>query len=186
MPLYLVRWADLAAAVVKAADEDDLLDQLDMVGNSTGARWTNYDGPLHIEFDLKIPFELKEPRRSTADLVFGAFPEEPLRSEASVAESDVGAAFLEALHEFAFPNLQSACAGDPPSEESLAAAAAADLQPFLQASWQREQLARSGDPDAAMALQLGADLKWIKSVRRRCKDEPLCAEAGDRKKMELP
>ena len=33
MPIYLVRWPDLSAALVKASSEDDLVEILDEVAN---------------------------------------------------------------------------------------------------------------------------------------------------------
>jgi hypothetical protein len=40
-----VRWQDLSAALVSAADEDDLVDTLDELANPDGATWTEYKGP---------------------------------------------------------------------------------------------------------------------------------------------
>ena len=36
MPIYLVRWPDLSAALVKAGSEEELLDTLDQVANPKG------------------------------------------------------------------------------------------------------------------------------------------------------
>ena len=46
MPVYLVRWPDLSAALVKAGSEDELIGILDEVGNPDGCTWSIYRGPL--------------------------------------------------------------------------------------------------------------------------------------------
>ena len=38
MPIYLVRWPDLSASLVRARHEDDLIDTLDQVANPEGMR----------------------------------------------------------------------------------------------------------------------------------------------------
>src|SRR2546428_5341402 len=58
MPLYLVRWANLSAALVNARDEDQLVDILDEVGDPSGAKWQVYRGPLHIELELPLDVEV--------------------------------------------------------------------------------------------------------------------------------
>ena len=45
MPIYLVRWPDLSASLVRARHEADLIDALDGVGNSDGCEWSVYEGP---------------------------------------------------------------------------------------------------------------------------------------------
>jgi hypothetical protein len=63
MPLYLVRWPDFSAAFVNARDEDDLVDQLDMLGHPGGCKWKVYRGPLHIEMDLPLEVQDKPDKR---------------------------------------------------------------------------------------------------------------------------
>ena len=50
MPIYLVRWPDLSAALVKASSEDELVEILDEVANPDGSTWSVYRGPLFLEF----------------------------------------------------------------------------------------------------------------------------------------
>jgi hypothetical protein len=49
MPIYLVRWPDLSASLVRAQHEDDLIDTLDQVANPDGCEWAVYKGPLFID-----------------------------------------------------------------------------------------------------------------------------------------
>jgi hypothetical protein len=60
MPMYLVRWPGLVAALVTAANEDDLIDILDETGNPEGCTWSLYRGPVYIEFSLNAKVEIAE------------------------------------------------------------------------------------------------------------------------------
>nr|MBA3539360.1 hypothetical protein [Deltaproteobacteria bacterium] len=57
MPLYLVRWPHLTAALASVPNEDALLALLDEIRNPEGCTWSVYRGPLFIEFDLKADVE---------------------------------------------------------------------------------------------------------------------------------
>ena len=52
MPIYLVRWPDLSAALVKASSEDELVEILEEVANPDGCTWSVYLGPLFLEFGV--------------------------------------------------------------------------------------------------------------------------------------
>jgi len=60
MPIFLVRWPDLSAALVRAGSEDALIDILDEVANPEGCTWSVYCGPLFIEFSLPVHFQVKD------------------------------------------------------------------------------------------------------------------------------
>jgi hypothetical protein len=60
MPIYLVRWPDLSAALVKASSEDELVEILDEVANPDGSTWSVYRGPLFLEFSLPVRFDVKD------------------------------------------------------------------------------------------------------------------------------
>src|SRR5690242_5075790 len=60
MPLYLVRWPDLTAAIVSARDEDDLMDVLDETANPEGCTWSVYRGPLYVEFALNAEWQVED------------------------------------------------------------------------------------------------------------------------------
>lgn len=55
--LYLVRWPDLSACIVRARDEDHLMETLDEVADPSECKWSRYDGPLWIEFELDVKVE---------------------------------------------------------------------------------------------------------------------------------
>jgi hypothetical protein len=57
MPIYLVRWPDLTASLVRAYDEEHLIDTIDEVADPGCATFEEYDGPLWI--DLETPFEFR-------------------------------------------------------------------------------------------------------------------------------
>ena len=44
MPIYLVRWPDFSASLVRVRDEDDLIDALDQVVNPEGCEWSIHKG----------------------------------------------------------------------------------------------------------------------------------------------
>ena len=54
MPLYLVRWPTLAASLVRAQDEDELLDIHDEAADPGGCTYEVYRGPVWIDFE--VPF----------------------------------------------------------------------------------------------------------------------------------
>lgn len=58
MPLYLVRWPNLTATLVRADDEDALEYIIDEVGDPAHASWTEYTGPLWIDFEM--PFRSRQ------------------------------------------------------------------------------------------------------------------------------
>jgi hypothetical protein len=175
--LYLVRWRDFTAALVNAQDEDDLQDRLDELGDTTGVTWAPYDGPLHFEFKLPIDFEVKEPARSRADVMIKSVPDD-LRAgiEVAFAGTEASSAFVDALIASAFPNIWRAVERsqekgfDYTDKKQLKLAALKDLDAWLKARWQLEQRARSSDPDAQIAQQLGASVRWVKSVRARAEE----------------
>lgn len=60
MPIYVVRWPDLSASLVRAHDEEDLLDILDQVANPDGCQWSVYEGPLFIDFRLPVEWSVRD------------------------------------------------------------------------------------------------------------------------------
>lgn len=53
MPLYIVRWPNLSATLIRADDEDHLQELLDEIGDPGAAIWEKYNGPVWIEFEPK-------------------------------------------------------------------------------------------------------------------------------------
>src|SRR5438445_12608587 len=66
------------AALVRARDEDELLDTLDQVANPDGCEWAVYKGPLFIDFRLPADWRIEDER-----------PGEPVTPE-QVVIGDVG------------------------------------------------------------------------------------------------
>jgi hypothetical protein len=54
MPLYLVRWPDLSACIVRARDEENLYEILDELSDASDCKHWIYNGPLWIEFELPV------------------------------------------------------------------------------------------------------------------------------------
>jgi len=62
MPIYLVRWPELSASLVRADSEDDLPFILDQVANTEGCEWNRYEGPLFINFRLPAKWHIEDQR----------------------------------------------------------------------------------------------------------------------------
>jgi hypothetical protein len=60
MPLYIVRWPGFRASLVKAQNEEELVDVLDEVADPAGCKWAVYRGPLWIDFDIPLDVEWEE------------------------------------------------------------------------------------------------------------------------------
>ena len=60
MPLYLIRWPNMSASIVRASDRDELYYMLDEVADPGCAEISDYDGPLWLEMQVPIDFELPE------------------------------------------------------------------------------------------------------------------------------
>jgi hypothetical protein len=61
MPLYVMRCPDLTAALVRAANEDELFEILDQVADPEGCTWAEYEGPLFLEFELAAHVDVECP-----------------------------------------------------------------------------------------------------------------------------
>jgi hypothetical protein len=174
MPIYLVRWPDLSAALVKASSEEKLELILDEVANPEGCTWSVYRGPLFIELALPARFHVDDearrrpeplrPEDVTIDGVDALAEGVPL--EVSLPPSDTAAEMCQAIERKAFPHVFGARhePGEPDREE-LRKAVAAELQVLLQASWTREQVLRRDDVDARVAADLGAPLSLVRKWR---------------------
>lgn len=172
VPLYLVRWPGLVAALVSAADEDDLLDILDETANPEGCTWTVYRGPVCIEFSLKADVKIEqtdEPR------------ERPLSSEqvqigdvSSICEregmeaiipafSDTAAEMVDAIMRKAFPHLYKVVdtLRETLPEDEVRAALRLELDALVRASWQHEQTKRRPDQDSRVAAMMGTSPRLV-------------------------
>ena len=172
MPTYLVRWPHLAASLISAEDEDHLQYLLDEVGDPGGCTWKVYDGPIWVNFQLPVDYEVKERadgRPATSDDieiddVSKIVETADCPMDLSVGEAHAGFELKRTLTEFAFPALAE-CFADafdehdgPPKEDAIKEAVKDDLRTLLQYEWRHRQLAgKSGDvPELMQQMGLTA------------------------------
>jgi hypothetical protein len=174
MPIYLVRWPDLSASLVRARDEEDLVAILDQVGNADGCEWSVYEGPLFIDFRLPVQWSIRDDRPEQPILPeqvvvgdIGAMAREDLVGtvEVSLADGDDGYATGEEVVRLAFPELQAVVdtfreSADTDEidralpEAELRGALQAELGRALRSSWRRAQLQKKQDPVSALAREM--------------------------------
>lgn len=172
MPLYVVRWPGLQASLVRARDEDDLLDKLDEVSDPGGCTYKVYKGPVWVDFTL--PFTIRDvtPHKRVptepADFTVDADPEfdgdlNPTVLKPEMPGADSAYDMCAKVLQFAFPSLfrymerrdeqfDDTDDAEPPKSperypESLRAALVADLMPLVR------------DCQAVAALQERDDLE---------------------------
>lgn len=172
MPLYLVRWPGLVAAFINAADEDDLQDVLDETANPEGCTWSEYDGPLNIEFALNASVKIEDDERDDdrplapdqvkISDVSKLCERDVMRAEIP-ADSDTAIDMVEAILESAFPAVHKLWKSDRETlpEAKVRAALGEELSALVQASWRHEQTKRRADPDSRMAAQMGTSPRLI-------------------------
>jgi len=174
MPIYLVRWPDLSASLVRAETEEHLLDILDQTANPEGCEWEEYDGPLAIDFSLPAEWHLRDerpgqpvaPDQVVVDGV-GPMAHEHVAGAMmlSFAEGDDGSDTAQAILARAFPVLQRALrefqASEGaeeqdfiPPEADLRNALHAELTRMLTATWRHAQVERSTDPIVQFAREM--------------------------------
>jgi hypothetical protein len=175
MPLFIVRWPNLSAALVRADDEDDLLEKLDEEGNAEGCRIAEYDGPLFIDFELPVECEVDVPDGDAGPIA----PEHvQVRSVDGLLERgmvlregdcDTGTEMSEAVMRFAFPHVyrEWRTGEDQPDAERLAHAVKEDALELVRTAWRREHTKRSADPAARLATQMDLPRKL---AERRLQD----------------
>lgn len=106
MPLYLVRWPRLEAALVLADSEDHLANILDEMDTPTAASWAEYHGPLWVDVNLGI--EAKEQGNGHAWAVQNveqAVKDPYLGASLHIADTDTGFEMMDAIFAGAFPRL---------------------------------------------------------------------------------
>jgi hypothetical protein len=181
MPIYLVRWSDLSASLVRARHEDDLIDTLDQVANPDGCEWSVYQGPLFIDFRLPAEWRVAEERPGepvTPDQVVvgdvGRMATEPIVEtlELSLAGEDgldTGMAILRA----AFPAVHAAIETLIESEDELASegvlpeatlreALHGELVRRLHWSWRHAQLRKKTDALSALARHMDSPVALVR------------------------
>lgn len=181
MPLYLVRWPDLSAALVKARSEDELIELLDEVANPDACTWSPYRGPLFLEFSLPAKVGVKERSETSGPLS----PEDVVVEDVSglmegsalgvaIADGDTGFEMSEAIEAQAFPHVFKArqAGGGEPTEAVLREAVKADLQPLVRASWKLAQVRRRGDLESRLAADMDAPAHLVRRWVEMAKETP--------------
>jgi hypothetical protein len=170
VPLYLVRWPGLLAALVNAADEDNLLDILDETANPEGCTWSLYRGPLYVEFAVNAELTLDDaatardrpldPSELRVGNVSPICERDVLRAVLDL-NSDTAAAMVDQILEKAFPTLYPVLTrdrGDADAElpeDEVRAAVRSELDVLIRASWQQQQTKRRPDDDSRTAAMMG-------------------------------
>jgi hypothetical protein len=177
MPMYLVRWPDLSAALVTAANENDLMDILDQVADPTGCMWTRYRGPVFLEFRLNAELDVErgdnEGNRplQRGELQVGDVSALCQRDTltAAIPEADAATEMKEAITQFAFPALHAVleAAEEEASEADIRAAVDKDIDLLLQASWQQQQTKRRHDEVSQLAAAMGTSPRVIEHLRNQ-------------------
>jgi len=60
MPLYLVRWPGPRASIIRAADEEELMEKIHEVDTPGQCTWSVYPDELWIDFALPIKAKVEE------------------------------------------------------------------------------------------------------------------------------
>ena len=167
MPLSLVRWPDLTAALVKAQSEDELVDRLDEVANPEGCTWSVYSGPLFLEFALAAKASLAESRGPKGDSDVKVEDVEGLLEGPSltvlIPEGDTAFEMSEAIEKKVFPRVYKARHGKSDATvASLKRAVAAEMQVAVQASWRSEDVGRRDDPESRLAAMMDAPERIVR------------------------
>jgi len=174
MPIYIVRWPDLAASLVRAESEEELEFILDQIGNPEGCEWSVYEGPLFINFQLPVQWSIRDERRGhpvapdqividdVGPMAHGSIVE---TLELSLAEGDDGLETAGEILRIAFPALhaaveqlqqrddEGAVEGIVP-EADLRAALHAEIARFVGVSWRRAHLERKTDKVSTLAREM--------------------------------
>lgn len=174
MSIYIVRWPGLSASLVRAYDEDELIMTLDQKGNADGCQWSLYEGPIFLNFDLPVEW----------DVEWGA-AQDPITPD-QVTIGDVQALATEALegilqisiagddgfelaHEIlgeAFPVLfeahENAPGGMGLGEPELRQTLHAELERLIGYSWRQAHLQGKTDPATELALAMDLPVSLAK------------------------
>ena len=193
MPIYLVRWPNLSAALVKAGSEDELIEILDEVGNPDGCTWSPYSGPLFLDFSLPAKFSVKErgetagplgPEDVVVEDVSGLTDGSAL--EVAIAEGDTGLDMSEAIEKQAFPHVFKVRheLGEEPTEATLRDAVKTELETLLRASWKLEHVRRRDDLASRLAAEMDAPerlvRRWVETAKTKTSPSPKGSKKRER------
>lgn len=195
MPIYLVRWPDLTASLVRAVDEDELVDILDQEANPEGCEWSVYDGPLFINITLPAEWSIKDdlpgepiaPEQVVVGDVTGMADSHILDSvELSFVGDDGFDAGMEILRK-AFPRVYEAHEKLLVSKDGLTSEGAipeaqlrkalhGELARLLGWSWREAQLSRKTDLISALARELDMPVEQVRKRAQQAFEQTLDEE----------
>jgi hypothetical protein len=198
MPIYLVRWPDLSASLVRAREEDELIEILDQVGNADGCEWSVYKGPLFIDFRLPATWRIEEARPgepvTPAQVVINdvsRMAAAPIIDtlELSLAGED-GCETGMAILRTAFPRLHAALENLQESDDEAAVegivpeaalreALRGELVRRLHWSWRKAQLSRKTDALSTLARQMDAPRALVRRYAELAWGPRALGDAGD-------
>jgi len=197
MPIYIVRWPDLSASLVRADSEEELPTILDQLANPEGCEWSVYDGPLFIDIRLPATWSIRDrrpgqpvaPEQIVIDDL-GPMAHGPVIETMKLSfEGDDGFDIVTAILEKAFPILNAAIERIWKSDEGekregvlpeadLREALHAELARFLRVSWRSAQLERKTDRTSMLARALDMPVSLVRECaeyaqeRHQTEDEP--------------
>ena len=185
MPLYLVRWPTLAASLVRAQDEDELLDILDEAADPGGCTYEVYRGPVWIDFD--VPFGVRDHTpegtvpTAPSDFVFEPTPDFDGVVDGDLLtvrapETDTADEMRDEVLRGAFPELAEfidglelpeagEVEGATSTATELEAALRGELWPLIEYLSARSELAGRDDFEASMMQEAGATV-MLPAMRR--------------------
>ena len=196
MPIYIVRWPDLSASLVRAASEEELPLILDQVANPEGCEWSVYKGPLFINFRLPVQWSIRDerPGRPVApeQIVIesvGAMASVPVTDalEVELAEGDDGFGTATEILRKAFPAIHAAveqlwrngggATGDGVLPEvPLRKAVHAELSRFLGVSWRQAQLEGKTDKVSQLARIMDMPESLVRRHAERAGEDHVTGE----------
>ncbi len=182
MPIYLVRWPDLSASLVRAGSEEALLLILDQVANPEGCEWSVYEGPLFIDFRLPVEWSVRDapteepvaPEQLVIDDVSRMATESVFETmEVSLAGGDEGFDTGAEIIRLAFPEIHAAVEDLDKADEAIerdSVLPEADLRKvlhlelarFLRSSWRRAQLQKKDDPISYVAREMDLPVTLVR------------------------
>jgi hypothetical protein len=133
MPLYLVRWPGPTATLIRARSETHLADIIDEVGSPGDCTWSLYRGPLMIDFEVPVQYEIRgnTPERPSPEDVEVEAPTAHVALRVSEStDSETAWRMKRKIVRQAFPKLTRALyeyEGEETDPEAVRRAVAADV-----------------------------------------------------------
>jgi hypothetical protein len=174
-PLWLVRWPDLSAALIRAHSKHEVRMTMDELADPGGCDIQPYEGPLW--FELELPAKIRFPDAGGRDVIHPLEPKDVTIERAnslldpgrildvSFGPTETGAETHDALLDRAFPVIAQArqeldldAAPTKKSKARIREAAMQELAPLFRRSWRgvtQQRRAAAGDPDAVLRELLG-------------------------------